>query len=63
MQPYDYIPAALVKQDLVVGGGTRADAGDDVVVHYVGWIADGHQQFDSSPRGAIRSISRSARAT
>ena len=48
MQPYDYIPAALVKQDLVVGGGTRADAGDDVVVHYVGWIADGHQQFDSS---------------
>lgn len=48
MQPYDFISAALVKHDLVVGGGTRADPGDDVVVHYVGWIADGHQQFDSS---------------
>jgi FKBP-type peptidyl-prolyl cis-trans isomerase FkpA len=46
--PYDLIDAALVKEDLVVGAGTRADAGDDVVVHYVGWLADGLQQFDSS---------------
>src|SRR2546423_9976540 len=46
--PYDSIPAALVKEDLVVGAGTRAEAGDDVVVHYVGWMAEGMQQFDSS---------------
>ena len=46
--PYDYIPAALVKEDLVVGGGARADAGNDVVVHYVGWLANGLRQFDSS---------------
>jgi len=46
--PYDFIPAALVKEDLVVGGGTRADDGDGVLVHYVGWLADGQMQFDSS---------------
>ena len=46
--PYDSIPAALVKEDLVVGAGKRAEAGADVVVHYVGWMAEGLQQFDSS---------------
>jgi FKBP-type peptidyl-prolyl cis-trans isomerase len=46
--PYDFIPAALVKEDLVVGGGTRADAGDDVLVHYIGWLAVGGTEFDSS---------------
>ncbi|TMH46696.1 MAG: FKBP-type peptidyl-prolyl cis-trans isomerase, partial [Betaproteobacteria bacterium] len=48
MPPYDFVPAALVQEDLVVGAGTRAAAGDDVVVHYVGWMAEGMQQFDSS---------------
>jgi FKBP-type peptidyl-prolyl cis-trans isomerase len=46
--PYDFIPAALVKEDLVLGGGTPAEAGDDVLVHYVGWLAEGLRQFDSS---------------
>jgi len=48
MPPYDFVPAALVQEDLVVGAGTRAAAGDDVLVHYVGWMAEGMQQFDSS---------------
>ena len=48
MPPSDFVPAALVQEDLVVGAGTRAAAGDDVVVHYVGWMAEGMQQFDSS---------------
>lgn len=46
--PYDYIPAALVKEDLVVGAGARAEAGDGVIVHYIGWLADDLRQFDSS---------------
>jgi len=48
MKPCDLIPAALLKEDLVVGAGALADAGDDVVVHYVGWLAEGLRQFDSS---------------
>lgn len=47
--PCDFIPAALVKQDLVVGAGARAEAGNDVLVHYVGWFGEeGPRQFDSS---------------
>ena len=46
-RPYDFIPSGLVKEDLVVGKGARAEAGDDVVVHYVGWMQGG-RQFDSS---------------
>ena len=45
--PYDFIPARLIKEDLVVGRGATAESGDDVVVHYVGWLTNG-QQFDSS---------------
>jgi FKBP-type peptidyl-prolyl cis-trans isomerase FkpA len=45
--PYDYIPLGLVKEDIVVGRGQAAWAGDDIIVHYVGWLADG-KQFDSS---------------
>ena len=41
-------PNALLKEDLVVGGGATAASGDDVVVHYVGWLAEGLRQFDSS---------------
>jgi FKBP-type peptidyl-prolyl cis-trans isomerase len=37
----------LLKEDLVVGSGATAEAGQDVVVHYVGRLADG-KQFDSS---------------
>jgi FKBP-type peptidyl-prolyl cis-trans isomerase len=39
--------STLVKEDLVIGSGARAEAGSDVVVHYVGWLESG-QQFDSS---------------
>ena len=46
-RPYDFIPGALIKEDLVVGKGASAQSGDDVVVHYVGWLTNG-QQFDSS---------------
>jgi FKBP-type peptidyl-prolyl cis-trans isomerase len=46
-QPYDFIPAQLVKEDLLVGRGATAESGHDIVVHYVGWLTNG-QQFDSS---------------
>ena len=37
----------LVKEDLVIGKGALAESGNDIVVHYVGWLTNG-QQFDSS---------------
>lgn len=41
----------LVKEDLKVGTGAEAQAGQTVSVHYVGTLTDG-KQFDSSrPRG------------
>jgi FKBP-type peptidyl-prolyl cis-trans isomerase FkpA len=43
----DDLTHALLKEDLVVGNGATAEAGQDVVVHYVGRLADG-KQFDSS---------------
>jgi len=46
-RPYDYIPSGLVKEDLTIGTGNAAHPGDDIVVHYVGWLDNG-QQFDSS---------------
>ncbi len=46
-QPTDFIPAGVVKEDLVVGTGASAAAGQDIVVHYIGWLESG-QQFDSS---------------
>ncbi|HUG77880.1 MAG TPA: FKBP-type peptidyl-prolyl cis-trans isomerase [Burkholderiales bacterium] len=47
MQPYDFIPSAVIKEDLLIGKGATAEAGQDVVVHYIGWMQDG-KQFDSS---------------
>ena len=41
------IQNGLIKEDIVVGKGVAAHAGDDILVHYVGWLTDG-QQFDSS---------------
>ena len=38
---------SLLKEDLVIGTGATAEAGQDVVVHYTGRIADG-VRFDSS---------------
>ena len=46
-QPQDFIPARLIVQDLIVGRGTEAAPGCDIVVHYVGKLLDG-TQFDSS---------------
>ena len=45
--PTDFIPGSVIKEDLVVGKGETAALGNDVVVHYVGRMADG-AQFDSS---------------
>ena len=39
--------SGLMYQDLVVGDGATAQAGDSVSVHYTGWLKDG-TQFDSS---------------
>jgi FKBP-type peptidyl-prolyl cis-trans isomerase len=41
------LTSALLKEDIVVGKGATAESGDDIVVHYVGRLADG-TQFDSS---------------
>jgi FKBP-type peptidyl-prolyl cis-trans isomerase FkpA len=40
-------PSGLVFEELVVGGGPAAAAGQKVSVHYTGWLTDG-TKFDSS---------------
>jgi FKBP-type peptidyl-prolyl cis-trans isomerase FkpA len=40
-------PSGLVIEDLVVGDGDAASAGQRVSVHYTGWLTDG-KKFDSS---------------
>lgn len=37
----------LQMEDLVIGEGTEAAAGDQITVHYTGWLEDG-TKFDSS---------------
>jgi FKBP-type peptidyl-prolyl cis-trans isomerase FkpA len=37
----------LKKEDLQVGEGQEAESGDEVQVHYTGWLEDG-TKFDSS---------------
>ena len=37
----------LIIEDLTVGSGDEAVAGNNVVVHYTGWLTDG-AKFDSS---------------
>ena len=37
----------LIIEDLTVGNGTTATAGQSVSVHYTGWLTNG-QKFDSS---------------
>ena len=39
--------SGLEYQDLVIGSGEAAEPGDNVSVHYTGWLEDG-TQFDSS---------------
>ena len=40
-------PSGLKYDDLVVGTGPEAKAGQSVTVHYTGWLTDG-KKFDSS---------------
>src|SRR5215467_9908502 len=40
-------PSGLTVEDVVVGDGTLAVAGQRVTVHYTGWLTDG-TKFDSS---------------
>jgi FKBP-type peptidyl-prolyl cis-trans isomerase FkpA len=40
-------PSGLVIEELVVGSGAAASAGQKVSVHYTGWLTDG-KKFDSS---------------
>ena len=40
-------PSGLVIEELVVGSGAVAAAGQKVTVHYTGWLSDG-KKFDSS---------------
>lgn len=39
--------SGLQIEDITVGTGTTAEAGQNVVVHYTGWLTDG-TKFDSS---------------
>jgi FKBP-type peptidyl-prolyl cis-trans isomerase len=39
--------SGLVIEDLVVGAGDLAESGQNVTVHYTGWLTDG-TKFDSS---------------
>lgn len=41
-------PLELVISDLIVGDGTEASAGDQVLVHYVGVDFETGEQFDAS---------------
>ena len=41
------LPSGLVYQDLKVGDGAIAEKGQNVTVHYTGWLTDG-TKFDSS---------------
>ena len=40
-------PSGLIIDELVVGAGAEAAAGQQVTVHYTGWLTDG-TKFDSS---------------
>ena len=55
----------LIIEDLVVGTGAAATAGQKVTVHYTGWLMEAERRAPSSIRArtaATRSCSRSARA-
>ena len=40
-------PSGLIIDDITVGSGAEASAGQQVTVHYTGWLTNG-QKFDSS---------------
>ncbi len=39
--------SGLIIEDITVGSGAEASAGQDVTVHYTGWLTSG-EKFDSS---------------
>jgi len=39
--------SGLIIEEVVIGAGAEATAGQEVTVHYTGWLDDG-QKFDSS---------------
>ncbi len=45
--PATTTPTGLIIEDLTVGKGDLAAAGEQVTVHYTGWLTDG-TKFDSS---------------
>ncbi len=40
-------PSGLIIDDVTVGSGAEASAGQEVTVHYTGWLVSG-EKFDSS---------------
>ena len=40
-------PSGLIIEDITVGNGFEASAGQEVTVHYTGWLTSG-EKFDSS---------------
>jgi FKBP-type peptidyl-prolyl cis-trans isomerase len=40
-------PSGLQIEEIVLGSGATAEAGQNVIVHYTGWLTDG-SKFDSS---------------
>ena len=40
-------PSGLIIDDVTVGSGAEANAGQEVTVHYTGWLTTG-EKFDSS---------------
>jgi peptidylprolyl isomerase len=45
-------PTQLVAEDLIVGKGKKANAGDTVAVQYVGVLFDNGKEFDASWKGS-----------
>ena len=45
--PSTTTPSGLIIEELVIGEGAAAAAGQSVTVHYTGWLTDG-RKFDSS---------------
>lgn len=40
-------PSGLKYQEIEVGSGAKPKAGQDVVVHYTGWLESNNEKFDS----------------
>ena len=45
--PSNTMPSGLVYEDITLGSGASAQSGQQVSVHYTGWLVDG-AKFDSS---------------